>query len=210
MGSLENKIRSILSYRDNSGLSIFAREVGGATQAFRKSLDDDIGEVVNEALEYAGQDGFVQVESERYTQADGIALGTTIQTAAEGQGVDFNGADLQFEDNASGNMIEIAHDGCKVKNVKLEGRQDETSISSCITNNEEIEDISIEDVTISGAPDGILLDGVDDSDIRNTGSAKSGDSIGNALNLKNCTDITVLNAKTKGFRNDGIRMEWCF
>lgn len=207
LGNFENRVREVLSRRGNANQDIIAEEVGGSTQAYQVSRDDDIFAVVNDVLEDAGEFSKIEVDNGEYTKASGKAPEIGLESKHEGQTVDFQNCNIQLDDGADVDMISINHDLFKVKNGTLRGNKDNNDIQAAIKA-EDVSGFSISDVDVSGAENGILLDNVIDGDVKGvSGSVIQGEEVSNGILVHDSNAVNLINTVSKGFTNAGIKVE---
>lgn len=210
-GNLENRVRSLLSWRDNSAESIFAKNVAGDTRAYQVTENDDLFAVINDALERAGKQGHVIVENSRFTKETGKAVESKITTEYEGQTVDFRGSNIELADNVNiSSMVEVQHDSTEILRANLDAnRANNSDIQSCITNTGSIKDLNVEDVEVSSAPAGLSFTSLEESDLTKAGTTEGEGSVDKVIHMEDCTSTTVLNPKITDFSNIGLEVVDC-
>ena len=207
MGNFANRVREVLSRRDNSGVEIVARSVGGVTQAYEAGSGDDIFAVINDALEEAGEDGMVRVENGRYIKDNDKAVSTQLKTKAQGQTVDFQNSVVQLDDDADIDMVSLEHDGASIRDVDLRGNRQNNNINACVTSNNDPDDITIERCRTTAAPKGLYLTGLSNSKVLGSGTAIDGINADTSIHIKDCTNSIINEFDARGFDADGILIE---
>lgn len=209
MTNFENRIRNILSYRDNTHEEVIAKNVSGSRQAFQVSKDDDIFKVINEALDDVGQDGKVIVENGRYNRQNGRAPRSQLRTSAEGQYIDFQGSDFELDDNVDEDMVNIQHDSFKMENVNLNGNQQNNNITDVVKTSTNVLDCVLHNVECGGAQHGIHLVEANESTVYQSGTELESDVVDIPIYAEECSDTSIIDAKFSSFVKDGIRIDNC-
>lgn len=170
---------------------------------------DDIGAAVNEALERAGPDGAVFVEPKRYVKENDNPLETPIETQYRDQTVFAWGADVELADGVNDEPVKINHVGFTLENLNILGNEDNNSIQSALISDNNVSDISIRDIDVSGAPVGIYLVGVEDSFITGSNTAESGANVGVGIRMDQCDSVTISDTSVTGFTDTGVNLNRC-
>jgi len=207
MGNFANRVREVLSRRDNSGVEVIAKDIGGATQAYQVSRDDDIFAVINNALEEAGEDGKVEVENGRYIKDNGKAVSTQLKTKAQGQTIDFQNCVIELADGADVDMVSLEHDGASILDADFRGNRQNNNIQACITSSNNLDDVTIMRSRTTAAPNGIYVIGLSNSKISGSGTAVDGTNTDISVRIEDCTNTIVNEFDARGFDNDGILAE---
>lgn len=207
MTNFENKIRNILSYRDNTYDEVIAKNVSGSRQAFQVSKNDDIFKVINEALDDVGQDGKVIVENGRYNRQNGKAPRSQLRTSAEGQYIDFQGSDFELDDGVDDDMVNVQHDSCKLENVNLNGNQQNNNITDVLKTGSETIDCVLQNVECGGAEHGIHLVNANEATVFQSGTELESDVVDIPIYLEQCSDASIMDAKFSSYVKDGIRID---
>lgn len=204
-------LNRVLGVLKRGSVEVRAETANGSEIAL--GLDDfkDIGQVVNDALERAGKGGYVIVENGKYLKSEGNPLETTITTQAEGQRIDFRGSDIEMADGTSNSrMVSLEHDSAAISNGNLRGNRNNNGSIQDVVRCENIAEPSLFDIEVSGAPTGIFFDNTENGQVTTSGTTEANQDVDDALVLRQTEDTSVIDAKTSGFNNDGIRLENCF
>lgn len=207
MANFANKVRQVLSRRDNGGLEVIAQTNAGVEQAYLVSQDDDLFAVINDALDRAGEGGKVSVENDEYTKSAGKAVSTQLTTSAEDQKIEFNGSRIELSDGSDIDMVELQHDGVTMKDVTLLGNRSNNNIHTCISSTDGLHDIVVENCKVSAAPHGIHLIGLNSSKIIATGTILDKSDADVAIHIDSCNNVIVNTFNARGFTEDGVLVE---
>lgn len=179
-------------YRESTGaFAIRPNDVDGA----------DLFDAANRVLETEGQDTTILMEPGNFT------VSTQLRTFADGQTIFGNGVSVELDDGADIDMVDIRHNDFGLRQMNLIGNRANNAITSCIKSDAGVDDLTLDDIQVAGAPEGFSLDEVVRSKMGNCGTAEQGSDLDTVLRMTNCEDISAQNLSCRGFNTEALVAE---
>lgn len=174
----------------------------------REEDGDDIFDATNKALTEAGSDATVFVVPGRYNKSNGNPVSTQLKSQAEGQRVNFLGADVQLADGADVDPIHITHDSFNLENLLISAnRPNNTNTRALHVDN--VRDFSGENIEFASADIAVEFTNTRNSGFTSANSQSDVADVGTSILAVSCSNSSFINSNITGFENYGVELRNC-